>query len=314
MVCFIKRANRRGFALIAVLWLVVLLTVLAMGLSYSSRTMTKSAGVLVESTRNRYLAEGAIQLVLGNLLERQATRRLLADGEALDVELADALIEVVVSDEAGKVDLNAARPELLVRLLYSLDVEQSQAEGLADAIADYRDSDELTRLKGAEDDDYLLAGLPWESKDAAFTSLDELRQVYGMSEDIFLRMLPFVTLHSKQQGVNPEVAPLAILQAIADDSTMALEEYVELRRRNHREGLPLPSAPKVAREFVARSRGVVYNLRARVASEVSGVVEATVRLRRSRSRMSIEMLDWRPYAESTFAIYTERDTLAGENK
>ncbi|MEH6467911.1 MAG: hypothetical protein V7722_09795, partial [Porticoccus sp.] len=69
MTCYISISQRsNGFALISVLWLIVLLTVIAGGLSYTSRQSTQAMSVLMGGTQARYLADGAAQLVMMNLL------------------------------------------------------------------------------------------------------------------------------------------------------------------------------------------------------------------------------------------------------
>ncbi|HEB26796.1 MAG TPA: hypothetical protein ENI05_03320 [Porticoccus sp.] len=312
MTCYISISQRsNGFALISVLWLIVLLTVIAGGLSYTSRQSTQAMSALMGGTQARYLADGAAQLVMMNLLSRTPTDRLLADGETIDVVLPGGHALVTVMDENGKIDINAARGGLLARLFYSLDVEQSQADALADAIADYRDKDELKRLNGAESDDYFAAGMTWGTKDSAFTSVDELQRVYGMQPEIYRAMLPYVTIYARNQGVNPDVASLQVLMAVSDDSVPTLESYIDQRRDNHQNGLPLPSPPTVAREFLSRTRGVTYSLRA-VGMTESGQqsgLSTTIRLRRGRNRLSIETIDWQPYINKLVEPDQQSDTL-----
>lgn len=298
---WLPSAQTKGFALVSVLWLIVLLSVLAMGLSYASRQSTHAMISLVGGTQARYLAEGGVQLVIMNLLSRNPADRLLADGEVIDVELPGGLVEITVSDESGKIDINGAREALLARLFYSLEVEQPIADALADAIADFRDDDDLTRLNGAEDPDYLAAGLPQGAKDAPFTSVDELQQVLGMTPDIYQAMLPYVTIYSRHQGINPEVASLQVLMAVSDDSPMSLESYIQQRRINHRDNLPMPSPPVIDRQFYARTRGVTYTMTAvgkTEAGQQSGM-STTVRLRRGRNRISIETVNWQPFIDRT---------------
>lgn len=296
-----SRAGRcwQGFALVSVLWLIVLLSVLAMGLSYTSRQSTQAMISLVGGTEARYLAEGGVQLVTMNLLSRDPADRLLADGEIIDVPLPGGHVEVTVSDENGKVDINAAREPLLARLFYSLDVDQAIADALADAIADFRDEDDLTRLNGAEDADYLAAGMLSGAKDAPFTSVEELQQVLGMTPEIYLAVRPYVTIYSRHQGINPEVAPLQVLMAVSDDSPMTLDSYIRIRRANHRDKLPMPIPPVIDRQFLSRTRGVTYSMTAvgvTDANQQSGM-STTIRLRRGRSRLSIETIDWQPFIE-----------------
>ena len=287
-----------GIALVSALWLIMLMTVIAGSLSWASRQSVKSTGAIVGGVQARYLADGAAQLVYANLLQRTPGDRLLADGEIIELELPGGKARVKVTDENGKVDINAAKQPLLARLLYSLDVEQSQADALADAIIDYRDENDLRHLNGAEDDDYRAAGLEWGAKDALFTSIGELRKVLGMEDVIFAAMQPFVTIYSRHRGVNPEVASLPVLIAISNDSASTLENYIDRRRQNHAEGIAPPRPPAVDRRFLSRTRGITYTLVTVGVTERDKTmgVTTTIRLRRSRNRALIETLAWAPYA------------------
>ena len=289
--------GRSGFVLIIVLWLIALLTIMAMGLAYSSRQSVRSMGGLVGGMQARYLADGGVQLVLMNLLGKQPEDRLLGDGETFVVELPGGTVELVVSDEGGKVDLNAASGELLMRLFASFDIPQEDADALADAVIDYRDEDDLQGLNGAEDPEYLAANLPWESKDSAFTDVEELQQVYGMQPWLYKAVVPYVTIYGRGRGVNPEVAALQVLLALSDESLGNLETYIRERRENHLAGLALPPPPGIDRQFVSRSRGATLTITALglTSSNRQSAITTTVRLKRGRDSETIETLNWLPY-------------------
>ena len=85
---------------------------------------------------------------------------------------------------------------------------------LADAILDFRDADDSSRNKGAEWPDYRAAGLPYVAHNRPFRSLAELRLVLGMSEALYRRIEPFVTVYSRRRGVDPRYAPEMVLRAI----------------------------------------------------------------------------------------------------
>lgn len=292
--------NTRGFALVSALWLLVLMSLIASALAWSNRQSIRGMASLTGGVEARYLAEGGLQLVYANLLQRSAADRLLGDGEILELEISGGLVRLKVSDENGKVDINLAQKPLLARLLYSLDVDRSQADAIADAIMDYRDEDDLRHLNGAEDSEYQAAGLGWEAKDAPFTSVEELRLVYGMEDVIFDALQPYVTIHSRQKGINPEVASLPVLLAVSSDSVFSLENYVRQRRRNHADSLPMPRAPAVDRRFLSRGRGVTYSVAAVGVTErgQQAGLTTTVRLRRGRGSDLIQTLEWLPYLQS----------------
>ncbi len=307
-----RAAGPSGFVLVMVLWLIALLTIIALGLAYNSRQAVRGASSITGGVQARYLAEGGVQLALMNLLSRQPQDRLLGDGETMEMSLPGGGVELTVTDEAGKIDINTASAEMMSRLFASFDVAPSDADALADALVDYRDEDDLKGLNGAEDPDYEAAGLPWEAKDSAFTDVEELQQVYGMPRWLYQVVLPYITIYSRARGVNPEVAPLQVLFALSDDSLASLENYIQDRRDNHLAGLPLPPPPAIDRSFVTRARGVTLTLSAigRSPSGKQAAISTVVRIRRGRNRETIETLDWLPYRRQAVEAGVEHGSLA----
>jgi len=300
-----------GFVLVMVLWLIALLTIIALGLAYNSRQAVQGASGITGAVQARYLAEGGVQLALMNLLAREPQDRLLGDGETLDINLPGGAVALTVTDEAGKFDLNTASAEMMSRLFVSFDLAPADADALADALVDYRDEDDLKGLNGAEDPDYEAAGLPWEAKDSAFTDIEELQRVFGMPPWLYRAVLPYVTIYSQARGVNPEVAPLQVLFALSDDSPASLENYIRDRRDNHLARLPMPAPPGMDSAFVTRVRGITLSIDA-TGTSPSGrqaAIATTVRIRRGRNRETIETLDWLPYRRQTVEEGGEHGSL-----
>jgi len=203
-----------GIALISVLWVLVLLSTLALGLSATVRTELSLAANSIGMSKARYAAEGGVQIGAQNLLLPRA-ERWPADGSIREVAIDGIRLKIATFDESGKIDLNYADPELLARLLILADVDQNRAIALADAILDWRDGDDLRRLQGAEASDYRAAGLPYEPRDGPFESVSELQLVLGMEPDIFDRIRQALTVYSGSSGVNVELASPQVAEAIA---------------------------------------------------------------------------------------------------
>ena len=60
-----------------------------------------------------------------------------------------------------------------------------EGDALADCLLDWRDSDHLVRMSGAEEEAYKRAGLVQVPADGPFTSVDEMRLVLGVSPQLF---------------------------------------------------------------------------------------------------------------------------------
>ena len=292
-----NETKEKGLVLVTALWLLLFMSMIASALAWSNRETIRGMAAIKGGVQARYLAEGALQLVYINLLNGRSSERLLADGQVIELKLPGGNVGLKITDENGKVDINGADRALLVRLLYSLDVDSNKADALADAIIDYRDKDDFRHLNGAEDSDYEAAGLAWGAKNALFSSTGELRRVLGMDTALFEALSPHVTIYTRQKGVNPEVASLPVLLAVSSASEYSLQAYIEQRRQNHADGLPLPKAPQVDRRFLSRSRGVTYNLMAAGQTAQGGLsgFSKTVRLRRNKKGATIQTLGWEPY-------------------
>jgi len=291
--------GQRGVALILVLWFIVLLGVLALGLSKMSRNNALIARQLSGVTQARQLAEGGVQLALANLLMASDEERLLGDGEEFALSFEQGKVELVLWNESGKIDINYANEALLTRLFVALDLPPEQSEALAAAIADWRDEDDLSRLHGAEDEDYFAAGLAYGANDSAFTSVAELRRVLGMNEKIYQQIEAYVTIYSKSEGINPKVAPLLVLLAASDTDASALEHYIQERRRTHRSGLPLPPEPVIDPGFLANGEGgAIFTLSAQATTvqNVRGGQSMVFELIENEGKKRVRRLHTQPYA------------------
>jgi general secretion pathway protein K len=205
----------RGAALLLVLWLLVLLIGLLGVFALTARTEGLQAHNLARSSAARYAAEGGAELAVLRLLSGDETRRWIPDGRAYRYAYEDFQLEVRIVDETGKIDLNAATPDLLVGLLRAVGVAESRAQALAAAIVDFRDSDDLLNAGiGAEDREYAAAGLPYGAKDGSIVAVAELQQVLGMDAALYEHLRPYLTVHSGQVRPNEQFAPGPVLQAM----------------------------------------------------------------------------------------------------
>lgn len=289
----IMRRNR-GVALIVVLWVVMLLTVIAGNFVFTLRTETLGAGNAVALAQAEAQADGAVHRALyaafRPLTDAQAWP---ADGRWHEWTEADGTeIRVAVRDAAGKIDLNTASDALLVGLLQSVGVESVRAVQLVDAIADWRDGDELTRPHGAEKDEYRAAGLSYGPANAPFEVIEQVQQVLGMNSEIYARIAALITVDSHQPGVNPQVAPAAVLRAIPGVTTEQLETYLAQRQVAQEGGQPLPPFPAEA-AYIAQPQMSVLNVvaQARRPDGTLFVRDAAARRGREAAR-PVEFLSW----------------------
>jgi general secretion pathway protein K len=261
-------------ALIVVLWLVVLLSVMAAGHSRNVHTDTTLAARQVQSAKARALAEAGINHVILEMLAADSVRKLRTDGSLFDIRIGDDVVTIAIREASGLVDLNAAKPELLDAALGACNVGESARRELVDAILDWRDGDDLRRLNGVEDDDYVAAGVAWTSRDDAFEAVDELKYLPGMSQARYDCLAPFVTVYSGRGGLNMEYAPPALVAALTGEEMPAAEPGEDGRGSGPRNG--------------------TFHVYASASGSAATVaaIEAVVRVSRA-SQTPFTIVDWR---------------------
>jgi len=210
-----------------------------------------------------------------------------ADGTIYAWTYGGGAIRVAVQSEAGKIDLNAADDSLLRDLFLSASwtgpdgepegIDEVGAGALTDAIRDFADPDDLTRLNGAEDRDYTAAGLPWDAKDAPFEAVAELQQVLGMTALLYAAVAPALTVYSGAAGVDPSLAPRDVLLVLPGGAAEGVvDDYLTARA----EAAPgaAPAFPGSEGGPASRARIYTIHAEAQLASGAVFVREAVVRL------------------------------------
>ncbi len=137
------------------------------------------------------------------------------------IDLGEGTIHIVVEDEERKININRLvltngnapddqRLAVFQRLLEILDIDPS----LADAVVDWLDNDETPRVGGAESAFYLSRKFPYKSKNDLFDTVEELRLVRGVTQEVFEKIRPFITVYSSGK-VNINTAPAQVLMALS---------------------------------------------------------------------------------------------------
>lgn len=219
----------RGFALLLVLWSMALLGLIAASFATTTRTNALIVRNAVDNAAARALADGGVMLAIYNLLDPDRQDAWRADGTIHRIDMETGQISVQVVDEGGKIDLNADTRPLLAAVLQNLGLPEPDAMALADAIADFRDPDDIPGPRGAERADYRRAGTVSLPPNRPFASVAELLDVMGMTTEVFTRIEPFVTVHSGVETINPMTAPGDLLLALTGADALAMDDFLAAR-------------------------------------------------------------------------------------
>ena len=210
--------RQRGMALLTVLFILVLLSTLAVYTAEDENIAIRRAQNQRDAEQSRQVALAGEQWVMSAL-----KRDLLSAPQGVDyagdewallqsesVQIEDGQMAVQAQDENGKFNLNnlmqrkkiqstATTTPMLVlapwykyftRLLRNVGLD----EELADAVVDWVDTDDVrTEPDGAEDATYDTAEPPYLSANQPFSSIAELTLVAGFGEAQVAALAPYVT-------------------------------------------------------------------------------------------------------------------------
>lgn len=206
--------SQRGVALMSVLWIILLVSTIATSLSASVRTDSRIVRRAIQTSQVEQLARGAVDLAIYKIKTADVSG-WRADGVPRDFKIGGTTLKIAIADESGKVDINHAPVELLQSLFAALGEDADRSATLADAIVDFRDTDDFRMALGAERSDYLAAGRSNGPRNSDFEVVSELQNVLGMDASTYARLQPHVTVYTGMPGVNSTLASASVAQAMA---------------------------------------------------------------------------------------------------
>jgi general secretion pathway protein K len=247
-------SSESGLALIMVLWILTILSVIALSFAFMARTEVYSTVSFRDGIEKKFLAEASIERGIMELFYRSANKNQVSavegseivriDGRENQGELDANKYSFRISDESGKININAltdANSIILSNLIVNLGIPGETANTIIDAILDWRDEDNLVRLHGAEDSYYESLPVPYKAKNGNFDTLEELLLVRGVTPEIMFGsgntpgLLNFLTVYSKGGVININAAAKEVIMALPNmtssmaDAIIGYRESAELR-------------------------------------------------------------------------------------
>jgi general secretion pathway protein K len=286
--------RQHGVALVLVLWVLMLITVSTGSFALMARMDGLEAHTVLWTTKARMGAEAGVNLAVLTLRASDGEGGWVADGRPNTIYFEDMTLEIEVTDERGKVDLNTADAATLMQMFIGHGLDDQAAEYLAAAIEDWRDEDDIERTNGAEESTYSAYGLDLGPGNRAFVMTEEVLQVLGMSWELFLLIEPGVTVFSQGKQPDPAFAPAEALMALPDMNAEDARNFVAERHSQDPDN-PQPLSLPNGQVAMARGRGLTYSIHAK-ATLPNGVwdqVEATIRLGGNSDGQPYRVLRWR---------------------
>lgn len=216
------------------------------------RNEVKAAGLIKGESQAYYIAAAGIYAGLekffqdktGNTPKEEGEDQIWRVGADITAQpFGNGSYKLRIENESGKVNLNYADRELLKMLFSSLGVEEAESETIVDSILDWRDTDSLYRLYGAENDYYQSLPKPYKCRDGFFRYVDEILLVRGITRELYDKGLKdFISVvmisdvktkgrNSMNKGLlNINAVPEALLKILPGMTPEALEGLVDFRR------------------------------------------------------------------------------------
>ncbi|MBI3301508.1 MAG: general secretion pathway protein GspK [Deltaproteobacteria bacterium] len=260
--------NERGIILLVVVWALTVLMVISVELARTMRIEGLTADTYQQEVKTYYLALAGFHRALYQVLRAQQQGRTMLDApggggglrRGFERERENGLEEqqdiwargdgrwqseefgtggywVRVVDEGGKINLNQVDEPTLRQTFANISFDVKFSEELTDAILDWRDTDSLVRLHGAESDYYLALKVPYPAKDGLFDTLDELLLVRGVTPALFYgrdgpALRDLFTVYSAGGGATATnlltASPLVLQAVLGIDAAMA-QDLVQRR-------------------------------------------------------------------------------------
>jgi len=229
-------ANRhRGFALVVVIVVLLLVSFLASQLILQVRTEHQIAFNVKNRSKSHFLSEAGLNVALFRLMDSPEDVVLGDDtflhGYSYTNYLNTGKFSYYVTNESGKIDLNKAPRRLLELFLEYQGLEVEQIETIIDSLLDWQDADDLHRLNGAELETYQELADPYIPKNGSLDDPGDFFLIHGTSvlvgkfdpDEVF-------TIHNSSGKINFNSLTPAMLDFLVEGDFDRKQAYKEAQQ------------------------------------------------------------------------------------
>ena len=243
-----------GMVLVFSLWVLGILTILAVSVAAGIRQKIFLIARLDERSRMNYLLEAAVKKTAGYVHEQMeissfeftpaVKMNLLNNANELSqialghdqagvgyvaVDGDNTTLRWGVVDEESKINLNKTDILTLTNLLMNvLSLKDEDADKLAQALLDWRQYGEGEVSGFFNEDYYSNLQYPYPKKSANYETLDEMLLVQGMNKQMYDKLINFVTVYG-DGAVNINTAPKEVLEALGLPESL-VDKIITARR------------------------------------------------------------------------------------
>jgi general secretion pathway protein K len=249
------KTNRKGFVVVVVLCMVVMLGVLLLGFNHKTRANLRAVDDFRKSEQAFNCARAGLNIAIAAIrntgdIHTNKTLLNLFSGEST-FDIGDGKCSVAVAEENGKLNINLlkdktgrldrSRIEQLLRLIDLMNQEHPGhsdiSYGLVPSIIDWTDNDdEVTYLPfikhenlGAESAYYGTLEPPYKCKNTPLDTTEELLLVKGVTSQVYERIRDYITVYGEGE-ININCAPKRVIESLSEKMDAALAQLLINRR------------------------------------------------------------------------------------
>ncbi len=239
----IRRQN--GFALLVVIMVLLLVSFLAVQMTLSVRTELKIGANTTSGINGRFLAEGAVSKAIFRLIDvpketaKKMEESLSEEDEALFIEgreytetLPGGEVKYYAANDSGKIDLNRCPRKLFDLFLEHNGLTEEERMTLLDSLEDWRDTNDMHRLNGAEKEYYEGLSDPYQPRNGPLEDVAELYLIKGADvlRDRLQRPYEAFTVKSKQNKINFNSLSPVMLDFLVQGDEEKKEAYYDAKK------------------------------------------------------------------------------------
>lgn len=283
-----------GFVIIAVLWVLGAMSVLAS--VYASYVITTAAGVrnYDENLQSETLVSAALELTAFH--ELSAPKQDRSTYGHFSFELGQAVVSVKYRSEATRIDLNAASKNLLAGLFMALGAGKDDADQYANRVIEWRTPPRHQR----SDHSFTNPAIDYPRRRGKFPHPAELARVRDLPPDLVRRALPLVTVYSGIAKVNILDAAPQVIAALPGMNSDRLNAILAAQQNGRLDAQNLTELLGPSRGFVTTQAGRTFRVTVNMSFQDGRRISSeAVILLFSNGPEPFSVLSWRDNVDGT---------------
>jgi len=200
--------NKQGSALIIVLWIVIILSLIVGSFSFEAQIQSRITSFYRKRDKADAIALSGIQVARLLIAKSKKINPNMSDEEAISIaiekeddiwfpdakdlamnnsvivekEIAGGTLKLHITSERSRRNVNRLKADDWERIFELTNVPEDMWPELIDSFSDWLDKDGITRIDGAESDDYYMnLEEPYQARNGYLDSVGELLLIKGFS-------------------------------------------------------------------------------------------------------------------------------------